>query len=143
MGITVSPTDADEVHIAGINSWRSTDGGTSFSITSQWIPGVAASENIGYCHADIDDIEFVGNNLYVVSDGGIFVAENSTNVNSNYSRDLTTGMGIRQFYLMGISQTDPVIISAGSQDNGASIYRADGVWYDWLGADASALRPTF
>ncbi len=135
MGIAVSPTNADEVHIVGINSWMSEDAGDSFSITSQWIPGTAAGQNIGYCHADIDDIEFVGNNLYVVTDGGIFIAENSSEVNSDYYRDLTTGIGIRQFYLMGVSQTDPVIISAGSQDNGTSIFRGDGQWYDWLGAD--------
>ncbi len=135
MGITVSPTNADEVHIAGINSWRSIDGGTSFSITSQWTPGGASNQGIGYCHADIDDIEFVGGNLYVISDGGIFICENSTTVNTSYYRDLTPGLGIRQFYLMGISQTDPVIISAGSQDNGSSVLRSDGTWVDWLGAD--------
>lgn len=135
MGIAISPTDADEVHIAGINTWRSTDGGDSFVITSQWVPGSAANQNIGYCHADVDDIEFVGNNLYAVTDGGIFVAETTATLSPSYYRDLTDGMGIRQFYLMGISQTDPVIISAGSQDNGTSIYKADGSWYDWLGAD--------
>lgn len=135
MGITVSPTNADEVHIAGINSWKSTDGGTTFNITSQWVPQTAASENIGYCHADIDDIEFVGDNLYVISDGGIFVAEDTSLVTSNYYRDLTEGMGIRQFYLMGVSQTDPVVVSAGAQDNGSSVYRSDGTWADWLGAD--------
>ncbi|MFY0629956.1 MAG: T9SS type A sorting domain-containing protein [Flavobacteriaceae bacterium] len=135
MGITVSPTDADEVHIAGINSWRSTNGGFDFSITSQWVPGNAEAQDIGYCHADIDDIEFVGGNLYVISDGGIFICENSTIVSKDYYRDLTSGLGIRQFYLMGVSQTDPVVISAGAQDNGASVLRNDGTWADWLGAD--------
>ena len=52
-----------------------------------------------------------------------------------YYTDLTAGLGIRQFYKIGISQTDPVIVSGGSQDNGTSVYRADGIWYDWLGAD--------
>lgn len=135
MGITVSPTDANEVHIAGINSWRSTNGGFDFSITSQWVPQNAANEGIGYCHADIDDIEFVGNNLYVVSDGGIFICEDTSNVNSSYYRDLSVGLGIRQFYLMGVSQTDPVVISAGAQDNGSSAFKSDGTWVDWLGAD--------
>lgn len=135
MGITVSPTNADDVHIAGINSWRSIDGGDTFNITSQWVPQDAAGQNIGYCHADIDDIEFVGGNLYVVSDGGIFVAETPDTVDSSYYKDLTTGMGIRQFYLMGISQTDPVVIAAGAQDNGASVFRSDGTWADFLGAD--------
>ncbi|MFD2566373.1 T9SS type A sorting domain-containing protein [Pseudotenacibaculum haliotis] len=135
MGIAVSRTDANEVHIAGINSWRSTNGGSDFSITSQWTPDDAANEGVGYCHADIDDIEFVGNNLYVVTDGGIFICEDTSDVNTNYYKDLSTGLGIRQFYLMGISQTDPVVISAGAQDNGTSVFNSNGTWVDWLGAD--------
>lgn len=135
MGITVSQTNADEVHIAGINTWKSTDGGVNFSITSQWQPSVSASENIGYCHADVDDIEFIGDNLYAITDGGIYICENSATVTKDYYRDLTTGLGIKQFYFLGVSQTDPVIISAGAQDNGSSVYRSDGTWADWLGAD--------
>lgn len=135
MGIAVSPTDADDVHIAGINTWRSTDAGSNFSITSQWVPSSAENQNIGYCHADVDDIEFIGNNFYVISDGGIFVSEDPTNVSKDYYKDLTPGLGIRQFYLMGISQTNPVVVSAGAQDNGSSVLRSDGTWADWLGAD--------
>jgi photosystem II stability/assembly factor-like uncharacterized protein len=140
MDIAVNPLNAFDVHIAGINSWRSTDGGLSFSISSQWTPGSANNQDIGYCHADIDILEFVGNptdgyKLYVGSDGGLFVAENPTLVNSQYYRDLSTGMGIRQFYKIGISQTDPVRVTGGSQDNGSSVMDGNGDWTDWLGAD--------
>ncbi|WP_047547916.1 T9SS type A sorting domain-containing protein [Psychroserpens sp. Hel_I_66] len=140
MDIAVNPLDANDVHIAGINSWRSTNGGTNFSITSQWTPNNASGQNIGYCHADIDILKFVGNptdgyKLYVGSDGGIYVADNPTVINSSYYRDLTAGMGIRQFYKIGISQTDPVIVTGGSQDNGTSLMDANGDWTDWLGAD--------
>ncbi len=162
MGITVSPTDPNEVHIAGINTWRSLDGGVTFTNTSQWVPQMAKQMGIGYCHADVDDLEFVGDDLYVVTDGGIFVCDDSKNLTANYYEDLTVGIGIRQFYLLGVSQTDPVVIVAGSQDNGSSIYRNvlkkdddddddgdgdnddddddddkeyEGEWIDWLGAD--------
>ncbi|WP_299363210.1 T9SS type A sorting domain-containing protein [Winogradskyella sp.] len=139
MDITVNPNDANDVHIAGINTWRSTNGGTTFSITSQWVPGNASNLNIGYCHADVDIMKFVGSGseaqLYLGTDGGIFKTENPTNVTSNYYTDLTPGMGIRQFYRIGISQTDPVIVTGGSQDNGTSALREDGNWTDWLGAD--------
>ena len=135
MDIAVNPSNANEVHIAGILSWRSTDGGTVFNITSQWIPSTAAGQNIGYCHADIDIMEFVGNELYVGSDGGIFVAENTATINSTYYTDLTVGLGIRQFYKIGVSQTDPEVVTGGSQDNGTSVYDATGNWTDWLGAD--------
>ncbi|WP_026753252.1 T9SS type A sorting domain-containing protein [Sediminibacter sp. Hel_I_10] len=135
MDIAISQSNIDDVHIAGVNSWRSTDGGLSFTITSQWTPSGALNGNIGYCHADIDLLEFIGNELYVCSDGGIFVAEAPTNVSSSYYTDLTTGLGIRQFYKLGISQTDPVIVTGGSQDNGSSILGTDGIWREWLGAD--------
>ena len=42
MDIIVNPSDAEDVHIAGILSWRSTNGGTDFNITSQWVPRNAA-----------------------------------------------------------------------------------------------------
>ncbi|MDA9970823.1 T9SS type A sorting domain-containing protein [Flavobacteriaceae bacterium] len=135
MDIIVNPSDVNDVHIAGVLSWRSTNGGTDFTVTSQWQPGSAAYENIGYCHADIDLMIYHNDKIYVGSDGGIFVANDPLNVSSTYYTDLTTGLGIRQFYKIGISQTNPVIVSGGSQDNGTSVYRANGVWYDWLGAD--------
>ena len=140
MDITVNPQNVMDVHIAGVLSWRSTDGGVNFDITSQWVPQNAAFEGIGYCHADIDIMEYVGNatdgyKLYVGSDGGIFVADDPLNVSSSYYRDLTPGLGIRQFYRIGISQTDPVVVSGGSQDNGSSVLTSGGVWRDWLGAD--------
>ncbi|WP_283637185.1 T9SS type A sorting domain-containing protein [Aquaticitalea lipolytica] len=135
MDIAVNPANVNDVHIAGINSWRSTDGGISFSITSQWTPGGAASGNIGYCHADIDIMEYIGSKLYIGSDGGIYVANNPTVVNNSYYTDLTAGLGIRQFYKIGISQSSPVIVSGGAQDNGTSVYTTAGTWRDWLGAD--------
>jgi photosystem II stability/assembly factor-like uncharacterized protein len=139
MDIAINPNDIDDVHIAGINTWRSTDGGASFTITSQWVPSFASSLNIGYCHADVDILEFAGTGadakLFLGTDGGVFRANNPTVVNSDYYTDLTPGMGIRQFYKIGISQTNPVIVTGGSQDNGSSVLGSDGNWTDWWGAD--------
>ncbi|WP_299278635.1 T9SS type A sorting domain-containing protein [uncultured Psychroserpens sp.] len=140
MDIAINPSNIDEVHIAGVNTWRSTNGGISFSISSQWTVGGAQFANIGYCHADVDILEFIGNatdgyKLYAGTDGGCFVANDTGNLNSNYYTDLTTGIGIRQFYKIGISQTDPVVVTGGAQDNGSSVMDVNGNWTDWLGAD--------
>ncbi len=135
MGIAVNPNDANEVHIAGLLTWRSTNGGVNFTCTSDWQPGLAAAENIGYCHSDVDDLLFYGSTLFAVTDGGIYKAENTGTVNANYFEDLTAGLGIRQFYKIGISQTAAVVVSGGSQDNGTSVYSAANGWKDWLGAD--------
>lgn len=135
MAIAVNPTNANEVHIAGILTWRSMNAGVNFTCTSDWVPGNATSQNIGYCHADVDDLLFYGTNLYAVTDGGIFRAANTGTINADYYEDLTTGLSIRQFYKIGISQTQDVIVSGGSQDNGTSFYTEAGGWKDWLGAD--------
>jgi len=135
MAIAINPTNADEVHIAGILTWRSMNAGVTFTCTSDWVPGNAASQNIGYCHADVDDLLFYGTNLYAVTDGGIFKATNTGTINTDYYEDLTTGLSIRQFYKIGISQTQDVLVSGGSQDNGTSLYTEAGGWKDWLGAD--------
>lgn len=136
MDITVNPSDVNEVHIAGVLTWRSLDGGVNFEISSDWVPGNAASAGIGYCHADVDILEFVGTTLYVGSDGGIFKAPNTTEITADYYTDLSTGLGIRQFYKIGVSQTPDVVVTGGSQDNGSSFYSAQtGEWIDWIGAD--------
>ena len=135
MAIAVNPTDANEVHIAGILTWRSMNAGVNFTCTSDWVPGNAGSQNIGYCHADVDDLMFYGTTLFAISDGGIYKAEDTGNLNANYYEDLTTGLGIRQFYKIGVSQTADVIVSGGAQDNGTSWYKPAVGWRDWLGAD--------
>ncbi|MEM5564667.1 T9SS type A sorting domain-containing protein [Psychroserpens sp. AS72] len=135
MDIAVNPNNVDDVHIAGVNTWRSTNGGVTFTSTSQWTPNNANSQGIGYCHADVDILEFVNDKLYVGTDGGLYVAENPTVVNNSYYKDLTGGMGIRQFYKIGISQTNPVIVTGGAQDNGTSVMDVNGDWTDWIGAD--------
>jgi photosystem II stability/assembly factor-like uncharacterized protein len=135
MAIAVNPRDADEVHIAGILTWVSFNGGNTFRATSDWIPNNAISKRIGYCHADVDILEFMDTILYVGTDGGLFRAKNTKNIDAFYYEDLTTGLGIRQFYRIGISQTAPVKVSGGSQDNGTSLYTTQFGWLDWLGAD--------
>lgn len=136
MAIAVNPANADEVHIAGILPWRSMNAGVDFTITADWIPNNAANQNIGYCHADVDDLVFNGTTLFAITDGGIFKAENTETINANYFEDITTGLSIRQFYKIGVSQTENVIVVGGSQDNGTSFYKeTTGEWKDWLGAD--------
>lgn len=135
MDIVVSSTNADHVFIAGINTWYSTDAGATFSITSQWVPLIAENQNIGYCHADVDILRYVNGVLYVGTDGGVYKATNPTSITSNYYTDLTDGISNRQFYRIGVSQTNPVVVTGGSQDNGSSVLRTDGQWYEWWGAD--------
>jgi len=121
MALTVSPSNADEVYVGGINVWKSTDGGQSFTIKTHWYypPGIA------YVHADIHTLDFFGNNLYCGSDGGVF---KSTNGGTTFA-DLSAGLEITQLYRIDDSEilTDRVI--GGTQDNGCNIIRNNAAWH--------------
>ena len=135
MDIAVNPLNADEVHVAGVQTWRSLNGGVTFEPTSSWLIGLANDVNIGYCHADVDIMGFYGETLYVGTDGGFFKAQDTENISANYYENISEGLGIRQWYRIGVSQTQDVVITGGSQDNGASVYTENLGWQDWLGAD--------
>jgi len=127
--IAVSPTNPEEVHVGAIETYVSFDGGSSFIPTSEWYFPSAAET--GYVHADIHVMLFEGNTLYVGSDGLIARTHDS---GANWET-LTEGLGIRQFYNIGISQSQLGLLIGGAQDNGTSIYNAASGWSGWLGAD--------
>jgi photosystem II stability/assembly factor-like uncharacterized protein len=127
LAICTNPLNADEVHIAGILCFKSLDAGQTFEATTVW----TYPNGTGYNHADVHSLEWVNTNLYSTSDGGIFRSKN----NGGDWDELSTGLGIRQFYRIACSPLEPKIVVGGAQDNGSTFRRTDGVWYEWLGAD--------
>lgn len=132
MDIIVSPSNENEIHIAGIQTWKSTNGGTSFFLTSYWTHNGAASRGVGYCHADVDIMFYQGSRIYVGTDGGFYTSDNQA---ATFD-DKTTGMGLRQYYRIGVSKTDPNMVTGGAQDNGTCVtHGASREFKFWLGAD--------
>lgn len=127
MAITVNPLNASEVHIAGIICWKSIDAGATFTQMTVW----SYPNATGYNHADVHGLEWVGKTIYSCSDGGVY---KSTDYADNWI-NLSTGLGIRQFYRFANAKTNADIISGGAQDNGTVARNAAGNWKDWLGAD--------
>lgn len=113
MALAVSPTNAEEIYIGGINVWKSIDGGVTYSIKSHWY----YPPSVGYTHADIHVLEMFGNRLYCGSDGGVF---KSTNGGNSFT-DLSDGLSIMQFYRIGGSEQVPHKIIGGTQDNGCNL----------------------
>jgi photosystem II stability/assembly factor-like uncharacterized protein len=136
MAICVNPSNGREVMIGGIICWKSTNAGQDFVAKTAW----NYPNTIGYNHADVLALEWVGNTIYSGSDGGIY---KSTNGGDDWT-DLSAGLGIRQFYRISCSKTDPNVITGGAQDNGSSFRRSDGTWVDWIGADGmdNIISPT-
>lgn len=136
LAIAVSPTNHAEVHVGGINCWKSTNYGSTWTITSWW--DETGSATYDYTHADIHALEFsplVTNHLYCGSDGGVF---RTTDGASNWD-DHSDGLVIMQFYRIGTTPQDYDKVVGGTQDNGGN--RLDnGVLTHDVGADGfSAL----
>lgn len=113
LAIAVSPTNAEEVYVGGINVWKSIDGGQNWFIRSHWVYPSARA----YTHADIHSLDFYGNRLYCGSDGGVFRSTNG----GNRFQDLSAGLEISQYYRIDGTNADPGYIIGGTQDNGCNL----------------------
>ena len=124
--LTVSTADANVLVLGGINAWKSTDGGLSWSLSSHWW-----GDNAPSVHADKHFQAFRTNgDLFEGNDGGIYISsdEGATWV------DKTNGMVISQLYKIGVSATVPNETIAGLQDNGTKLH-SNGLWRDVKGGD--------
>jgi len=129
LAIAVSPTNAEAVFTGGVNIWKSTNGGTSFTKTSVW-----TSSTSTYVHADIHDLIFLpgsGTTLFAGCDGGVF---KSTNSGTAWS-DLSSNLAIAQQYRISISTSNANIVLAGHQDNGTNLSTNGTAWAQKVGGD--------
>ncbi|MDD2413212.1 MAG: T9SS type A sorting domain-containing protein [Bacteroidales bacterium] len=125
--LSVSPTNANILYLGGINSWKSTNGGTTWSIVNHWY----GANGTPAVHADKHYMEFQnGSTFFEANDGGIY----KTNNGGSYWIDLTDGMVISQMYKLGVSQTIKDEVITGLQDNGSKLITT-GTWYDVKGGD--------
>lgn len=134
LAIAVSPTNANEVHVGGINTWKSVDGGFNWSNTSNWLEPSAGGGN--YTHADIHTLKFTtSNTIYCGSDGGIY---KSVDRASNWS-SISNGLQISQVYRLGLGTESNNVKSPlyfGSQDNGLNAIKTNSTTaLHWEGAD--------
>jgi uncharacterized protein (TIGR02597 family) len=145
--VAVDPTNPNNVLVGGLDLWRSTDGGSSFTQISQWFsaPSSAHADH----HAIVVNPGFGVNNntVFFGNDGGIYRASNVFTVSLTSGwQSLNNNLGITQFYGAG-GNTNSGTIVGGTQDNGTIRYTtalgAQG-WTTMFGGDGgvSAADPT-
>ncbi|MFC2107223.1 PKD domain-containing protein [Bacteroidota bacterium] len=129
--IAADPNNANVVYIGGVNTWKSSDGGTTFNIVNHWT-GCGPPSNAQNVHADKHFLAFQNNTstLFECNDGGLYKTSDG---GVNWSH-LSSGMAISQIYRMGIGQTNPDEIIIGLQDNGSKA-KLNGNWTDIIGGD--------
>ncbi|TND10121.1 MAG: glycosyl hydrolase [Bacteroidetes bacterium] len=126
-GLGVSPTNQDVVVVGGVNVWRSTNGGTGWTLHAHWTGSGAP-----YVHADIHDITFQpgsSTTYYISNDGGV---AKTTNTGTNWT-DVSANMAIAQPYRIGLSASTANLWLTGHQDNGTNRY--NGTYAEVMGGD--------
>jgi hypothetical protein len=156
--IAVDPTNPNRVWAAGVDLFRSDDGGASWGVASYWW---ANRTTPSYVHADQHAIVFhpnfdgiTNNTLFAANDGGIFKTNEATDPvqrgttalcnpdNGQIAwQQISGNLGITQFYHGAVFPNGREYI-AGAQDNGTLLGRdttgANG-WTPIAGGDGSYL----
>ncbi|MHA7058303.1 VPS10 domain-containing protein [Aquimarina sp. M1] len=109
--------------VGNFECYASSNEGDSFQATTQWL----GRDGLPFIHVDQRNIytnPLQPNYIYYCNDGGVFRYSVSNNSFTNLSSDLF----ITQYYDIAVSQTDPNILGAGSQDNGNVTRNSNGTW---------------
>lgn len=131
--IAASPTNADEVFIGGVNTWKSTNAGSNWGINNMWTSGYTYNmAGAPVAHADKHVLKYRPSDgaLFEGNDGGIY---KSTNNGSSW-QDLSSGLRITQIYRLGVSATNQNMVIIGNQDNGSKLINGTN-WSDVTGGD--------
>ena len=131
--LTASITDRDMVLFAGVEMWRSIDGGGSFARKNFWYDYY--DDPVNMLHADFPGADCVwipgtGERFYLASDGGLYKSDDLLATVTNISLD---SLAVSQYYSTLTSANDPDLILAGAQDQGyqRSTGAAIGNWRDF------------
>ncbi|MBM3535887.1 MAG: hypothetical protein FJX60_22985 [Alphaproteobacteria bacterium] len=147
--IWVSPVDSNLVGGGGVDLFRSTNGGTSFTQISAWFrwPNSPHADQ----HAIVGHPSFDGSSnltVFVGNDGGVWKSTNistatSSSSSSNTWSSISTGIVTTQFY-GGAASASGTRLTGGTQDNGSLSAAGTTTWTQFFGGDGgfSAIDQT-
>jgi photosystem II stability/assembly factor-like uncharacterized protein len=127
LALAVNPTNANIIHVGGVNHWISIDNGLTFNCPAKW----SQPHKKGYVHADIHDINYFGSDLWIASDGGIFYSNNSGD--SIYKKQY--GIAGTDFWGFGAGFKDGDIMLGGAYHNGTLLKDGNTYLNDWICTD--------
>ena len=149
--VSVNPNDEDDVVTAGIDMYRSTNGGATLNKKTYWYNWDFSLTTVGgsegppdYVHADIHRVyrhPSNGNHVWLATDGGIFRSYDGGNT---YEAS-NGGYQTQQFYQeFSCSSTDSLFAIGGMQDNATAVYEGNDGWRRVIGGDglSTAIHPT-
>ena len=124
LALEVSDTDPNKIHVGAVNHWISDDGGYTFSCPAKW----SHSEKDEYVHADIHDIRYYGDDLWIACDGGIFYSDNG----GDLIQKRQYGIAGTDFWGFGAGFWDGEVMVGGTYHNGTLLKDNDVYENGWL-----------
>ncbi len=120
LAATINPSDASQCIVGGLDNYKTTDGGASWTKISAWVGNTGQ-----YVHADQHTSIWYdnGNKLLFGCDGGIFYSSDG----GITSRDRNVGLRLKEFYSCVIHPTLTNYFMAGAQDNGTHQFNGAGL----------------
>ncbi|MBA2612930.1 MAG: T9SS type A sorting domain-containing protein [Bacteroidetes bacterium] len=110
--ITANPLNANEVVVGGVNVWRTTNAGTSWSLYGHWTGSGAP-----FTHADQHDLDFdAAGTLFNTNDGTVYRRT------ATLWQEISGTINISEIYKIGLSTLTANKWITGHQDNGTSIW---------------------
>lgn len=122
MDMVVDPSSEAIMYCGGVNIFKSTDTGKTWTIAGYWVNQI---------HADQHELAAspITNRIFAGNDGGFYASRNK---GASWT-PLKSGLGISQIYKMDAARTTRDILISGLQDNGTVNYNAG--WYTTYGGD--------
>ena len=137
--LTVSPTNANNIVVAGVNGYKSVDGGATFNM---WLNAYNTPPGVGfYVHPDHHHMSFLSDGVTVLNghDGGVHKGPFTATTAAPWTaaNDLSNGLIITQPYHVSVTnETNGDNFMMGNQDNdGFSKVLKDGT-RQWVSAEA-------
>ena len=109
LAIAIDPANSNNVVAGGLNTYRTTDGGATWTQIAQWF-----GTGLNYVHADHHSLQWNGTQVLFLTDGGLFYSNN----NGASFVDRNDGLRLKQFYSCAVHPSSINYIIAGAQDNG-------------------------
>ena len=113
LAIAVDPANSQNVIVGGLNCYKTTNGGSTWSQISVWVSGISGTVT-NYIHADQHNVVWNGSQVLIGSDGGIFY---SADAGGTFT-DRNVNLRLKQFYSCAIHPSTTNYFLAGAQDNG-------------------------
>ena len=128
VGFACSPTNPNELYLGGVNTWKSTDNGATWTIKNYWTGG----GGVATVHADKHWLTYQPSTgvFFEGNDGGIYKTADGGTTWTH----LSNGLVISEIYRIGTSATTAGDVMCGLQDNGSKEDNV-GTWSNRTGGD--------